>query len=68
MRTTVTVDDRLWERVEDYFGAEDKSGLIRRALKEMVAREAQRRLAALGGTMPGFRAAPRRDDEDDACS
>lgn len=60
MRTTLTVDDELWESVIDYFGPEEKGVLIRKALREMVQREAARRLAALGGTMPGYKAPPRR--------
>lgn len=64
MRTTVTVDDELWQRAKDYTGISETSELIRRALREMVALEAQRRLAALGGTMPDFQAAPRRDSDE----
>jgi Arc/MetJ family transcription regulator len=60
MRTTVTIDDALWERAESFFGPEEKSALIRRALQEMIQREAGRRLAALGGSDPGAWAAPRR--------
>lgn len=60
MRTTVTIHDELWEKVEEYFDSEEKGVLIRRALREMVQREAGRRLAALGGSDPGAWAAPRR--------
>lgn len=41
-------------------GIEEKPALIREALKALIAREAGRRLALLGGTDPGAKAAPRR--------
>lgn len=63
MRTTVTIDDELWQRAKESTGITENSELIRTALREMVAREAGRRLMALGGTMPGFEAAPRRRPE-----
>ena len=64
MRTTVTIDDELWDKVEAYFGSEERGVLIRRALNELIQREAGRRLAALGGSEPGFKAAPRRRPPD----
>jgi Arc/MetJ family transcription regulator len=60
MRTTVTLDDKLLADAIEYTGISEKSVLINEALKTLVAVEAGRRLAALGGTMPGFKAAPRR--------
>ena len=64
MRTTVTIDDDLWNTAKEYSGITENSELIRKALRDLVAWEAQRQLAALGGTMPGFKAAPRRRDEE----
>lgn len=52
MRTTVNIDDALLERAEAYTGIRERSALIRRALKELVEREAGRRLIALGGSDP----------------
>ena len=60
MRTTVTIDDELIERAQEYTGIKEKSALLREALKVLVAREAGRRLAAMGGTEPDFVAPPRR--------
>ena len=60
MRTTVTIDDELWKKVESYFGKEERSALIRKALREMIQREAGRRIAALGGTDPDATAGPRK--------
>ena len=60
MRTTVTLDDELVVKAQKYTGIAEKSALVNAALKALVEREAAHRLIALGGTMPGFKAAPRR--------
>lgn len=60
MRTTVTIDDQLLEDAIELTGITEKSTLIREALKSIVAREAGRRLARMGGTMPDLVAPPRR--------
>jgi Arc/MetJ family transcription regulator len=64
MRTTVTIDDALWNAAKESTGIKENSELIRKALRELVAWEAQRQLAALGGSMPGFKAAPRGRPEE----
>ncbi len=60
MRTTVTIDDKLIERAAELTGIKERATLIRMALESLVAREAGRRLALLGGTMPDLEAPPRR--------
>jgi Arc/MetJ family transcription regulator len=60
MRTTVTLDDKLLEQAEKYTGITERSTLIRMGLESLVQREASRRLARLGGTLPDFVAPPRR--------
>lgn len=60
MRTTITLDDQLLEHVEHYTGIDNRAEAIREALSKFVQHEAAKQLAALGGTMPGFKAAPRR--------
>lgn len=69
MRTTVTLDDELISQAAEFTGIEERSALLREALKALVQREAARRLIALGGTMPDAEAAPRRrpwaDDDSD---
>lgn len=52
IRTTVTLEDDLIRKAQAYTGVKEKSVLIREALTQLVQREAARRLAALGGTMP----------------
>lgn len=64
MRTTVTLDDDLVAAAQEMTGITDKSALFRFALKNLVEREAARRLALLGGSEPDFKAPPRwRPDE-----
>jgi Arc/MetJ family transcription regulator len=60
MRTTLNLDDELLRMAREYTGIEEKTALIHAALREIISREAARRLAALGGTMPDFRAGRRR--------
>jgi Arc/MetJ family transcription regulator len=60
MRTTVTLDDELVKKAQFYTGIQEKSALVREALRSLIEREAARRLARLGGTMPDAQAAPRR--------
>ena len=64
MRTTVTIDDDLLERAQEYTGIKEKSALLREALTVLVAREAGRRLAKAGGTQPGLEYIPRRRPDD----
>jgi len=60
MRTTVTLDDEMVAKAQFYTGIQEKSALIREALKRLIEREAARRLARLGGTMPDLKPVPRR--------
>jgi hypothetical protein len=60
MRTTVTLDDEMVEKAKFYTGIKETPMLIREAVKRLIELEASRRLARLGGTMPGAKAAPRR--------
>jgi hypothetical protein len=59
--TRVTDDiEPMLRQAQEWTGIEDRDSLIREALKALLAREAARRLAQLGGTMPDFKAPPRR--------
>jgi Arc/MetJ family transcription regulator len=60
MRTTVTLDDDLIAAAQEYTGITEKSVLLRAALTALVEREAARRLARLGGTMPDLKPVRRR--------
>ncbi len=60
MRTTLNIDDALLERARALTGIQEKTALVRAGLEALIAREAARRLAALGGTQPAIRSIPRR--------
>ena len=50
----------LLRRAQELTGLEDRDRLVTEALRALVEREAARRLARLGGTMPDLEAPPRR--------
>ena len=60
MKTTVAIDDELFARAQEFAGVEEESAVIGAALQAYVEREAGRRLARLGGSMPDAEAPPRR--------
>ena len=61
MRTTVTIDDALYQKALELADTHmDKSDLFREAVKIFVRVQAAKRLAALGGTMPEIQDVPRR--------
>lgn len=59
MRTTLILRDELIREASALTGIREKTALIHAGLEALIAREAARRLAALGGTEPRI-AAPRR--------
>lgn len=64
MRTTVTIDDALYEKALEVADPNmDKSDIFREAIKTFVRVQAAKRLAALGGTMPELLDIPRRREE-----
>ena len=63
MRTTISLDDDLLAAAQALTGVQEKSALVRLALKELVERETARRLARLGGSEPGLAPVPRRQTE-----
>jgi Arc/MetJ family transcription regulator len=60
MRTTIALDDDLIAKAQAYTGLEEKTALVREALKALIQREAAKRLANLGGSQPGIKGAQRR--------
>jgi len=63
MRTTISLDDDLLAAAQSLTGVQEKSALVRVALKALVERETARRLARLGGSEPGISPVPRRQTE-----
>ncbi len=57
MRTTLALDDELFEKAQAYTGLREKSAVVREALRALIEREIARRLA---GSEPDLAAPPRR--------
>lgn len=63
MRTTVTVDDALYEKALELADPDmDKSDIFREAMKTFVRVQAAKRLVALGGSVPDMQDIPRQRD------
>lgn len=62
MRTTVTIDDELFDRAVALSdaGLDKPSDIFREAMTTYVRVQSARRLAALGGTTPDMADIPRR--------
>ncbi|HEV8394104.1 MAG TPA: type II toxin-antitoxin system VapB family antitoxin [Vicinamibacterales bacterium] len=60
MRTTLILDDELVAKARGVTGMQEKTALVHEGLRALIARESARKLAALGGSEPRLRAAPRR--------
>lgn len=60
MRTTLNLNDDLIAKARELTGIDEKTALIHAGLQALVQREAARQLAAMGGSDPEARPAPRR--------
>jgi len=60
MRTTLEIDDDLLAEAQRLTGEKENTALVRRALHALIEREAARRLAGLGASMPRLKVARRR--------
>ncbi len=60
MRTTLTLDDEVVAKAQELTGVQEKSVLVREALKALIERESARRLARLGASEPHLDITPRR--------
>ena len=64
MRTTVTIDDSLYQQaLEMADPGMDKADIFRESMKTFIRIQAGKRLIALGGTMPDIQDVPRRRSE-----
>jgi Arc/MetJ family transcription regulator len=54
------LDEALVSKARELTGIKEKTALVHAALRALIAREASRRLAALGGTESGSEEIPRR--------
>lgn len=60
MRTTIVLDDELLEKAHALTHVQEKSALVKEALKALIERESAKRMANLGGTESPLNAIPHR--------
>jgi hypothetical protein len=61
MRTTVTLDDEIYDKALAVADPDmDKADLFREAVKTFIRVQSGKRLAALGGKAPAMKPVPRR--------
>jgi Arc/MetJ family transcription regulator len=59
MRTTLNIDDDLLASAQKMTGETEKTKLVRLGLHALIEREAARRLARMGASMPKLKTSPR---------
>jgi Arc/MetJ family transcription regulator len=60
MRTTVAIDDKLLAKAQEFTGLQEKSALLREALKALIERESTRRLSRVDSIESRLKAIRRR--------
>jgi Arc/MetJ family transcription regulator len=60
IRTTLNLDDTLFEEAQRLTGLKEKRAVVHEGLRALIAREKSRRLARLGGSEPRLEPVPRR--------
>ena len=60
MRTTLNVEDELFEKATQLTGIKEKTALVNRGLELLIAIESAKRLARLGGSEKGLKTILRR--------
>lgn len=60
MRTTLNIDDAIYEKASELTGIKEKTHLLHEGLRTLIERESSRRLAKLGGSSPKVESIPRR--------
>ncbi len=52
MRTTLNIDDHLYEEAVRLTGVKEKTALLKESLKALIQRESAKRLSQLAGSEP----------------
>jgi hypothetical protein len=60
MRTTLNIEDGLFDKAANLTGIKEKTSLVRLGLEALIAKESSKRLATLGGTEKKLNMVPRR--------
>ena len=60
MRTTLNIEDELFEKASKLTGIKEKTSLVKLGLEALITRESSKRLAKFGGTEKRLTTIPRR--------
>jgi len=60
MRTTLNIDDVIFEKASKLTGIKEKTRLLHEGLRTLIEKESSMRLAKLGGSSPKTKSIPRR--------
>ena len=60
MRTTLNIDDHIYQQASQLTGIQEKTQLLHEGLKALIAQESGKRLALLSGSSPKLKDIPRR--------
>ena len=60
MRTTLNIDDAIYEKASKLTGIKEKTHLLHEGLRTLIEKESSKRLAKLAGSSPGIQSIPRR--------
>ena len=60
MRTTLNIEDELFDEAVKLTGIKEKTSLVRLGLQALISRESAKRLSKLGGTEKKLKMIPRR--------
>lgn len=63
MRTTINLNDDLFEKARELTGLSEKTSVVHEGLRALIERESARRLARLAGSDPRLKDIPRRRTE-----
>ena len=64
MRTTLNIEDSLFEKAAKLTGITEKTSLVRLGLQALIARESTKQLAGLAETEKNLEMIPRRNTEE----
>jgi putative antitoxin of VapBC-like toxin-antitoxin system len=60
MRTTLNIEEDLFDKARRLTGIAEKTALVKAGLEALIRRASAARLAALGGSEPRLKSVPRR--------
>jgi len=60
MRTTLNINEEIYKQAAEMTGVKEKTALVHLGLQTLIAREAARRLAKMGGSQKGLKPVHRR--------